>query len=216
MITKYEYLTLKERYKKGYRWIARDKDGCLYMYYREPKRLVFSWKDAELSSFEWSVNDDSFPCVKWEDAKPTKILDLIQDYEKHEELKGKVVIPQFVADWIEEIKDKNCAHALEILFDTASMPTEVYDWLKQDSKNWDIMARAWLDVYEVEKEKLYTVRLANGNCLYRFLSLGIDWMKGYSDYKNDPSCRLTQSEIESVDPVLMQIAEEVNSDECIS
>ena len=126
MITKYEYLTLKERYKSGYRWIARDKDGCLYIYYSEPKRLVYSW-DTERGCSEWSLNDDSFPCIKWEDEEPTKILDLIQDYEKHENLKRKVKIPQFVADWIEEVKGLERRFKLEHLCDTLKMPNKVYD-----------------------------------------------------------------------------------------
>src|SRR5574344_1080375 len=211
MITKEEYGLLKYYHTTGYRWIARDENEELCVYETKPIKLTCSWLNFNIRErFDTVCDDDHlFQYIKWEDEEPTKILDLIHDYEKHEELKGKVVIQQFVADWIEEIKDKNCAHALEILFNTASMPTEVYDWLKQDSKNWDIMARAWLDGYVVVQEKLYTVRLANGDCLYKFKDIEVGWTNGYSNYKNDKDFQLTQSEIESIDPIFMQIAEEV-------
>ena len=62
----------------------------------------------------------------------------------------------------------------------------------------------------VEKEKLYTVQLKNGSILikdpefntFQLCKAPKEQIEGY-EYK------LTQSEIESVDPVLMQLAEEV-------
>lgn len=64
----------------------------------------------------------------------------------------KMVIPQFVADWIEENKSR------------FSSLYNVYSWLGFKvndvslwvNENQDIFARAWLGGYEVEKEKLYT------------------------------------------------------------
>lgn len=72
----------------------------------------------------------------------------------------KVVIPQFVADWIEVCKE----HLTTSLY-TAMNPdfmkenNQSFDfilWIKKTS-NQDLFARAWLDGYEVEKEKRYTV-----------------------------------------------------------
>ena len=74
----------------------------------------------------------------------------------------KPVIPQFVADWIEVCKE----HLTTSLY-TAMNPnfmkenSQSFDfvlWIKKTS-NQDIFARAWLDGYEVEEEKLYTARL---------------------------------------------------------
>lgn len=71
----------------------------------------------------------------------------------------KPVIPQFVAGWIEVCKE----HLTTSLY-TATNPnfmkenSQSFDlilWIKKTS-NQDIFARAWLDGYEVEKEKLYT------------------------------------------------------------
>jgi len=73
---------------------------------------------------------------------------------------NKPVIPQFVADWIEVCKE----HLTHSLY-TAMTPNFMKEngqsldlilWIKKAS-NQDIFARAWLDGYEVEKEKRYKV-----------------------------------------------------------
>ncbi|CVV79616.1 phage protein [Streptococcus pneumoniae] len=78
--------------------------------------------------------------------------------------KIKVVVPQFVADWIEVCKE----HLTTSLY-TAMTPNfmkennQSFDlilWIKKAS-NQDLFARAWLDGYEVEKEKRYLVTLKN-------------------------------------------------------
>ena len=73
----------------------------------------------------------------------------------------KPVIPQFVADWIEECKKQRRSLRDSI---SKSAPFAVASWLmhfgeRYNYKNQDIFARAWLDGYEVEKEKRYTARL---------------------------------------------------------
>lgn len=74
----------------------------------------------------------------------------------------KPVVPQAVADWIEVCKE----HLTTSLY-TAMNPnfmkenSQSFDfilWIKKTS-NQDIFARAWLDGYEIEKEKLYKARL---------------------------------------------------------
>lgn len=70
----------------------------------------------------------------------------------------KVKIPQFVADWIEEGK-KHCKDVSD-LFDFDFTNEEVGNWFLQE-KPFDLVARAWLDGYEVEKEKRYYVRFKN-------------------------------------------------------
>ena len=74
----------------------------------------------------------------------------------------KPIIPQFVADWIEVCKE----HLTTSLY-TAMNPNFIKEnnqsfnfilWIKKTS-NQDLFARAWLDGYEVEKEKLYTAKL---------------------------------------------------------
>ena len=73
-----------------------------------------------------------------------------------------VKVPQFVADWIEVCKE----HLTTSLY-TAMNPNfmkennQSFDfilWIKKTS-NQELFARAWLDGYEVEKEKRYLVKI---------------------------------------------------------
>lgn len=69
----------------------------------------------------------------------------------------KVTIPQFVADYIEFKKEQNfhvygAMRTIEDHYDK-----RVPDWFYEG--NIETFARAWLDGYEVEKEKRYTVKI---------------------------------------------------------
>ena len=66
-----------------------------------------------------------------------------------------VKVPQFVADWIEEAR-KSCKNVAD-LFDFDFTNEEVGKWFMQE-RPFDLVARAWLDGYEVKKEPKYTVR----------------------------------------------------------
>ena len=71
----------------------------------------------------------------------------------------KVKIPQFVADLLEfaKLNDWDLEDVFEDVRDEYS-DTEISKWFYQ-KKNMDILARAWLDGYEVEKEPKYTVKI---------------------------------------------------------
>lgn len=155
--------------------------------------------------------DNIFKSITWEDEEPTKIADLIRDYESHQVITGeseKVTIPQYVAEWIEEVKGLKRNFKLEYLFDTTAMPDDVYDWLDERYGDTDILAKAWLDGFVVEKEKLYTVQSKNGYHLCKYEGTGIKWLN-MTEFNTVGCYKLTQSEIESVDPILMKIAKEV-------
>ena len=67
----------------------------------------------------------------------------------------KVVVPQFVADWIEECKKKgdlSLGGAIQL-----ACP-EIYEWIREWD-NQETFALAWIFGYEVEKEKRYWVKL---------------------------------------------------------
>ena len=61
----------------------------------------------------------------------------------------KVVVPKFVAEWIEYCKQRN--------LDLQDFLSRLKDGGEMIPERVDMMARAWLDGYEVEQEKLYTV-----------------------------------------------------------
>ena len=73
----------------------------------------------------------------------------------------KPIIPQFVADWIEESKTV-AAGTLKGAYINA--PEKVRFWWSGDNvANVQVFARAWLDGYEVEEEKKYKITLLNRN-----------------------------------------------------
>ena len=79
----------------------------------------------------------------------------------------KVKIPQMVADWIKYAKfeDYHLLGAMDAI--ATSGRKNLYEWFREDD-NMDLFARAWLDGYEVEKEKRYEVLIkASGQYLAR-------------------------------------------------
>lgn len=67
-----------------------------------------------------------------------------------------VKVPPFVADWINHSRNTGCS-----LFGAMSIfeeNIEIKKWM-QWAENQETFARAWLDGYEVEKEKRYHIRL---------------------------------------------------------
>lgn len=73
-----------------------------------------------------------------------------------------VKVKKFVAEWIEEAR-KACKDVAE-LFEFDFTNDEVRKWFMQE-RPFDLVARAWLDGYEVEEEKRYIVSLNNGQPL---------------------------------------------------
>lgn len=76
----------------------------------------------------------------------------------------KAVIPQFVADWLEVCKE-NLAIGLFVamnpnVLEVNNQSAETIYWLKS-ARNQETFAKAWIYGYEVEKEKLYTVKFSN-------------------------------------------------------
>ncbi|HFP2972295.1 TPA: DUF1642 domain-containing protein [Streptococcus pneumoniae] len=100
----------------------------------------------------------------YEPVPYTSMVELFLKELKQLDEPQKVKIPQFVADWIEVCKE----HLTTSLY-TAMTPNfmkennQSFDlilWIKKAS-NQDLFARAWLNGYEVEKEKRYLVTLKN-------------------------------------------------------
>ncbi|HHQ9735103.1 TPA: DUF1642 domain-containing protein [Listeria monocytogenes] len=79
-----------------------------------------------------------------------------------------VVVPQCVADWIEQKKANG--DQLYIAMDKSweSMNYTVSDWLEEGEDRYNKFACAWLDGYEVEKEPVWVVENENG---YRLRSI---------------------------------------------
>ena len=88
----------------------------------------------------------------------TKVYEkLIEDLKQLDEPQ-KVVVPQFVADVIEDLREDSSE--LEQAFQSAWWyeSDEFTEWYKKKS-NKNVFGLAWLGGYEVEKEKRYLVRI---------------------------------------------------------
>lgn len=95
----------------------------------------------------------------------TQVYDLIDQLDELE----KVVIPKFVAEAFEKAKVDNwfATSLINVMYDSSD---EVAYWLEVPS-NEKLLLRAWLEGYEVEKEKLYYVKLPNTNSKSEYLYL---------------------------------------------
>ncbi|WP_170243875.1 DUF1642 domain-containing protein [Streptococcus suis] len=117
----------------------------------------------------------------------------------------KVVVPKFVAEWIEHCKQSNLDldHAMRYTR-VNNAETGVEEWIYE---NQETFARAWLDGYQVEQEQLYTVEIPDPNrpdiatFLYKengkvFIGSDIflDEVPNYK-WKKEPENQLTESEI---------------------
>lgn len=80
----------------------------------------------------------------------------------------KPVVPQFVADYIDFKKtyDFHVYGAMRVIED--HYDKRVQEWFYEG--NIETFARAWLDGYEVEKEKRYYIRLKNVDENYNYLT----------------------------------------------
>lgn len=119
------------------------------------------------------------------------VLNILNQLDEPE----KVKVPQFVADWIENVKENgllkenfsgnrigisvgdDVQRVLYFIFQKRIVEGEVLDWILD---NTNTFARAWLDGYEVKKEKRYRVRMKGANPRYKHLKKGTngDWLFG--------------------------------------
>ena len=61
-----------------YKWIARDIDGCLYVYESKPKKGITMWESDGLPMIPF---DHLFQFIQWEDAEPYSIEELLKEEE---------------------------------------------------------------------------------------------------------------------------------------
>ena len=112
-----------------------------------------------------------------------KLLDETQEVE----------IPMFVADFITE--QKKLSHTLSYSID-ACMSDRVAEWYWENS---ELFVRAWLDGYEIAKEKKYSVRIKNIQSGTSFLKYDLTINKFYFGiYQDSDVTRLyyTREELE--------------------
>ena len=131
------------------------------------------WLKTIMGEFE-----QDFSRAKWREGyEQGKVEGLIE--------REKVQVPQFVADWIDNMKcqGETLYYGLD-----HTPPEEVDLWFCEDEVNrQNTFARAWLDGYTVEEEKRYLVKMKGLNSEYNILTYierVNQWL--FSERKSDP------------------------------
>ncbi|MBZ2154888.1 DUF1642 domain-containing protein [Streptococcus australis] len=97
------------------------------------------------------------------------VIRLISELEEPQ----KVQVPQFVADWIEVCKENSAIGLYNAMnpdfLKQWNKSDELISWFKK-TRNQITFAHAWLDGFEVEKEKRYYVRLKGVDENYNYLN----------------------------------------------
>ena len=89
----------------------------------------------------------------------------------------KPVVPQFVADWIEECKNDDF-HLFGAMEEMSLHQKKLDYWFREDD-NMELFARAWLDGYTVEEEHKYNVKFKGISGELNYLNYNSEIKKWY-------------------------------------
>ena len=150
--------------------------------------------------------------------KAIDVLPLIDQLDEPD----RVIIPRFVANYLETAKKEiSLLRVFEIAngFNELDMWREEYNWIRLYHLDF---ARAWLDGYEIEKEKLYYVKLPTAvwndeaseledSSFYLRVNITSDEIafSNLSRKLGDWSGALTEKQIKNIDPRYWPFAEPV-------
>ena len=143
------------------------------------------WLKAIMSEFE-----QDFSHAKWREGyEQGKFEGMIES--------EKVVVPQKAAEYIEQMKNEDY-HLLGAMTEIRSYKNkEIDDWFHTDD-NMELFARAWLDGYDVEKEKRYLVKLKGVSKGYEYLNFkfGRVWIFSNEEENEEYRTHHTKKELE--------------------
>jgi hypothetical protein len=77
-LTKFEYDFLNAFQDKESSYLARDKDGSIFLYLNKPSKEEEIWADYESSL---AILDRLFKFVKWQDSEPISIKEILENCE---------------------------------------------------------------------------------------------------------------------------------------
>ncbi|EIW6151717.1 DUF1642 domain-containing protein [Listeria monocytogenes] len=114
-------------------------------------------------------------------------------------------VPQFADDWIKHCKQREYDLACLLDYEDSDMSAEMNDWLCLEESNQWLLARAWMDGYEVEKEPLYYVKFIDDESAYLNA-----WPSGDLLATSNEGCgfktKFTEAEIKAMDERYWQFA----------
>lgn len=112
----------------------------------------------------------------------------------------KVKVPYFVADLIEYAKIRDW-DLEDVFLNIANEPdtSDISEWFYTQG-NMDVIALAWLDGYEIEKEKRYAIRFKNIRKETNYLKYDRvvkNWYLGAKEFSQERKTYHTKKELES-------------------
>ena len=119
-------------------------------------KFVAEWIEELKESYSnlawvWQVYPNEPKIKNWLESNTEKFMRAWLDgyeVEKEKIEPQKVVVPKFVAEWIEELKESYSN--LAWIWPVYPNEPKIKNWLESNTEKF---MRAWLDGYEVEKEK---------------------------------------------------------------
>ncbi|EAA0206879.1 DUF1642 domain-containing protein [Listeria monocytogenes] len=107
-------------------------------------------------------------------------------------------VPRFADDWISHCKQREYDLACLLDYEDSDMSAEMNDWLSSEDSNQELLMRAWLDGYEVEKEPLYYVQLIDHATGYLNVHYDNQKLVGSNDEASEYKTQFTESEIKAM------------------
>ena len=109
-------------------------------------------------------------------ADNVSLSKVIEDLNELMESRNPVV-PQFVADWIEECKNDDF-HLFGAMEEMSLHQKKLDYWFREDD-NMELFARAWIDGYTVEEEHKYNVKFKGISGELNYLNYNSEIQKWY-------------------------------------
>ncbi|WP_240033363.1 DUF1642 domain-containing protein, partial [Listeria monocytogenes] len=142
------------------------------------------------------VYNDTQKCKVQIDGFPVTVTKLQKYLVKVEG--AELVVPRFADDWINNCEQREYDLACLLDYGNAGMPDEMYGWLISSADNQELLARAWMDGYEVEKEPLYYVQLIDHATGYLNVHYDNQKLVGSNDEASEYKTQFTESEIKAM------------------
>lgn len=80
-------------------WIARDKDGDLFIYSSAPFKGECIWSPQSTNINTMELKSDKFPTVKWEDDEPTEAYITLAETQEQSKQEQEQQTPKQEIDW---------------------------------------------------------------------------------------------------------------------
>ncbi|EAD5537093.1 TPA: DUF1642 domain-containing protein [Listeria monocytogenes] len=109
-------------------------------------------------------------------------------------------VPQFADDWIKHCKQSEYDLACLLDYEDSDMSAEMYEWLISSADNQELLARAWLDGYEVEQELLYYIKVIDS--YFGYINLNLKTGAHTTSTNEEPvgfKTKFTEQEIKELD-----------------